>query len=88
MLAACCAAAGVAPPELDFHCTVQLARRVWRPRGLKRANLPTVCDFLGISLNHHDPASDAEACARIVIAARREGIALGQPLKQPKKKDW
>jgi len=90
VLAACCAAAGVAPPELHFHCTVQLARRVWRPRGLERANLPTVCDFLGISLNHHDPASDAEACARIVIAARREGNTLGQPLKQPKIKikDW
>jgi len=86
VLAACCGAAGVPPPALVFHCTVQLARRVWRPRGLERANLPTVCDFLGISLNHHDPASDAEACARIVIAARREGNALGQPLRVPKAK--
>ena len=86
VLAACCAAAGVAPPGLHFHCTVQLARRTWRSRGLERANLPTVCEYLGIPLNHHDPASDAEACARIVIAARREGIALGQPLKQPKTK--
>jgi len=84
VLAACCAGAGVAPPGLDFHCTVQLARRTWRSRGLERANLPTVCEYLGIPLNHHDPASDAEACARIVIAARREGISLGQPLKQPK----
>jgi len=84
VLAACCAAAGVPPPSLEFHCTVQLARRAWRPKGLSRANLPAVCDYLGISLNHHDPASDAEACARIVIAARREGIALGQPLKPPK----
>jgi len=85
VLAACCGAAGVPQPTLSFHCTVQLARRAWRTRGLTRANLPAVCDFLGISLNHHDPASDAEACARIVIAARREGNALGQPLKQPKK---
>jgi len=85
VLAACCAAAGVPPPALRYHCTVQLARRVWRPRGLSRANLPAVCEHLGIELNHHDPASDAEACARIVIAARREGIALGQPLKPPKR---
>jgi DNA polymerase-3 subunit epsilon len=77
VLAACCAAAGAAPPALDFHCTVRLARRAW---GLARANLPAVCAHLGIALNHHDPASDAEACARIVIAARREGIALGTPL--------
>lgn len=86
VLVACCGAAGTAPPKLDFHCTVQLARRTWRPRGLSRANLPAVCEYLGIALNHHDPASDAEACARIVIAARREGIALGQPLKPPKTK--
>jgi DNA polymerase-3 subunit epsilon len=86
VLAACCAAAGVAAPALDFRCTVQLARRAWRPRGLARANLPAVCEYLGIGLNHHDPASDAEACARIVIAARREGIALGPPLKARKGK--
>lgn len=77
VLAACCAAAGHAPPALDFHCTVRLARRAWR---LTRANLPAVCAHLGIALNHHDPASDAEACARIVIAARHEGIPLGPPI--------
>jgi DNA polymerase-3 subunit epsilon len=83
VLAACCVAAGVVPPALDFHCTVRLARRAW---SLKRANLPAVCEHLGISLNHHDPASDAEACARIVIAARSEGRALGSPLSAPKRR--
>ena len=86
VLTACCGAAGVPPPGLSFHCTVQLARRAWRSRGLTRANLPAVCEHLGIALNHHDPASDAEACARIVIAARREGIALGPSLQKPKAK--
>ncbi len=86
VLAACCGVAGVPPPALSFHCTVQLARRAWRPSGLTRANLPAVCEHLGIALNHHDPASDAEACARIVIAARREGIALVPPLKPRKAK--
>jgi len=84
VLAACCAAAGVPPPALNFQCTVQLARRSW---SLKRANLPAVCAHLGISLNHHDPASDAEACARIVIAARREGRAAGPPLRTAKAKN-
>ena len=83
VLAACCAAAGHAPPALDFLCTVRLARRAW---SLARANLPAVCAHLGIALNHHDPASDAEACARIVIAARSEGHALGAPLPAPKRK--
>jgi len=68
VLAACCAAAGLPVPPLPFVCTVQLARRRW---GLKPNNLPAVCQRLGIGLTHHDAGSDAEACARIVIAAMR-----------------
>jgi len=66
VLQACCAAAGLAPPPLPFVCTVQVSRKKW---GLKPNNLPAVCRRLGIGLIHHDAASDAEACARIVIAA-------------------
>jgi DNA polymerase-3 subunit epsilon len=66
VLAACCAAGGLPVPVLPFVCTVQLARRRW---GLKPNDLPSVCRRLGIGLVHHDPGSDAEACARIVIAA-------------------
>jgi DNA polymerase-3 subunit epsilon len=77
VLEACCRAAAVAPPEHPFRCTVRLARRAW---SLRRANLPAVCEHLGIELRHHDPASDAEACARIVIAAREQGLDLGPPL--------
>ena len=64
----CCAAAGLEPPEIPFRCTVQLARRTWN---LKPAKLNNVCDHLGITLKHHYAASDAEACALIVIAAHR-----------------
>lgn len=66
VLAACCTAHGLAVPPLPFVCTVQIARRVWQ---MKPANLPAVCRRLGIGLIHHDAGSDAEACARIVIAA-------------------
>jgi DNA polymerase-3 subunit epsilon len=66
VLTECCAGAGLAAPRLPFVCTVQLARRKW---AMKPANLPAVCRRLGIGLIHHDPISDAEACARIVIAA-------------------
>ncbi len=66
VLQTCCGAAGLAVPPQPFECTLQMARRVWR---LKPAKLPDVCAHLGIALRHHDPASDAEACARIVIAA-------------------
>lgn len=66
VLQACCTAAGLPPPPLPFVCTVQLSRKKW---GLKPNDLPSVCRRLGIGLMHHDAASDAEACARIVIAA-------------------
>jgi DNA polymerase-3 subunit epsilon len=70
VLNACCAAHGVAVPALPFVCTVQLARRKW---AMKPANLPAVCRRLGIGLIHHHAGSDAEACARIVIAAASDG---------------
>ena len=66
VLATCCAAGGLRVPDLPFLCTVQLARRHW---GQKPNDLPSVCRRLGIDLVHHEPGSDAEACARIVIAA-------------------
>ncbi|VTR97652.1 exonuclease : Exonuclease OS=Acaryochloris marina (strain MBIC 11017) GN=AM1_2401 PE=4 SV=1: RNase_T [Gemmata massiliana] len=72
VLSACCAAAELTAPALPFVCTVQLARRKW---ALKPANLPAVCRRLGIGLMHHDAGSDAEACARIVIAAAFPGNA-------------
>jgi len=58
--------AQVAPPDLAFRCTVRLARAVWQ---LRPTTLPDVCAHLRIPLRHHDALSDAEACARIVIAA-------------------
>lgn len=68
VLNSCCAAAGLSPPAIPFLCTVRLARQVWQ---LNPAKLPDVCRHLRIALIHHHAASDAEACARIVIAARR-----------------
>lgn len=69
VLNTCLVAAGMAEVTTPFQCTVKLARRVWK---LPRNNLPTVCEHLSIRLKHHDAGSDAEACARIVIAAAQE----------------
>lgn len=66
VLHGCCRAAGIAPPAHEFLCTVKLARDRWK---LPSARLPAVCQHLGIPLTHHDALSDAEACARIAIAA-------------------
>ena len=64
VLNACCAAAGLPPPEHPFQCTVKLARKVLN---IRPANLSHVCHHLSIKLNHHNALSDAEACARIMI---------------------
>lgn len=70
VLYACCGTYGLAVPEQPFVCTVQLARARW---ALRPARLPDVCGHLGIDLRHHQADSDAEACARIVLAAQAEG---------------
>lgn len=69
VLRACCAAAEVACPPLPWVCTVALARQVFE---IRPTRLPDVCSRLGIALEHHQALSDAEACARIVLAAMRE----------------
>jgi DNA polymerase-3 subunit epsilon len=58
---------GINLPAFDWVCTVNVARSVW-PQ-LPNHKLPTVSGHLGIALDHHDPASDAEACARIYLGA-------------------
>lgn len=80
VLEACCLRAGLRVPALPFRCTVQLARRVW---GLSPTTLPAVCLKLGIPLRHHDAGSDAEACARVVLAAAQEGLRMGESKEPP-----
>jgi DNA polymerase-3 subunit epsilon len=68
VLHGCCAAAGLDPPKIPFRCTVQLARQTWN---IYPTKLNHVCAHLGITLQHHQAASDAEACALIVMAAHQ-----------------
>lgn len=74
VLQACCAAAGIDPPSQQFVCTLQLSRRTWTLPGYR---LSDVAEHLSIPLQHHDAASDAEACARILLAARMRARAAG-----------
>ena len=78
VLQRCCETAGLIPPGLPFECTVRLARQTW---DIFPTKLNDVCDHLGITLKHHHAASDAEACALIVIAAHR-GCAAAKPGKE------
>jgi DNA polymerase-3 subunit epsilon len=52
---------------------VRLARDTW---GIYPTKLPDVCRKLRIPLKHHDAESDATACAKIAIAAIKDGYTL------------
>lgn len=78
VMEASCRAAGIEPPALPWHCTVALARKAWP--ALDNHKLPTVCSHLGIALKHHDAESDAQAAARIYLAAKlAEARAVASP---------
>lgn len=81
VLAACCAAAGLPDPALPFVCTVKLSRRAWT---LPSNALDAVCRHLDIPLRHHEALSDAEACARILVAARGLLPAAAGPSVAPR----
>lgn len=71
ILQTCCECARIRPPDLEFRCTMHLARWAW---GIYPTRLPDVCYSLGLPLDHHDPLSDARACAEIVIRALKLGV--------------
>jgi DNA polymerase-3 subunit epsilon len=76
----CCGKAGVPPPKINFVCTMKLSRRLWEIRPTK---LSDVCRHFSIPLKHHDAASDALACAKIVLEASENGIPIGAFLNKP-----
>ena len=78
VLNACCRTYRLAPVDVPFICTVQVARRVW---GIHPTKLPLVCRALDIPLKHHDAASDAAACAQILVQAMATGWRPGTLLK-------
>jgi DNA polymerase-3 subunit epsilon len=75
VLRASCAMFGLPEPQLPYLCTVKVARQAW---ALKPAKLSNCAAHIGFDLQHHHAGSDAEACARIVIAAEADrGLPLG-----------
>ena len=59
----------------DYLCTVQIGRRIL-PKMSHKLNV--LCDYYGIDLNHHEAASDSQACAKILL----QYIAAGTNIKQ------
>lgn len=73
VLNTCCRESGCEAPEQPYLCTVKLSKNTW---SLASNKLPRVCDHLGISLDHHHAASDAEACALIAVNGLRANPAF------------
>lgn len=57
-------------PVAAYCCTVQMGRRLLP--GM-RHSLNILCDYYGISLDHHKADSDSRACAEILIRYLKEG---------------
>lgn len=55
----------------EYIDTVRLARRAFP--GLPNHKLDTLAYCLGLELDHHDAASDALACAGVLLAAQERG---------------
>jgi DNA polymerase-3 subunit epsilon len=70
VLWACCARSGIHVGGLRFECTVQMARQAL---GIYPTGLAVVAKRLGLTLDHHNAASDAAACAQIVLSAHAKG---------------
>ncbi len=60
-------------PRKPFICTMQISRIFW---GLSPYGLESVCEYFRIPLIHHEPLSDALACAKIMIKSLKSGYPL------------
>lgn len=64
-------------PEM-WECT----NKIYRAKGFKKTKLSVCCHIMGIELHHHDPLSDAKACAELFLQKDNitpELIALNFP---------
>lgn len=69
VLRACLTLYNIPFPELDYICTVKVARKLWPD--LHKHSLDVVSDYLGFKFKHHDAFDDARACANILIQGCR-----------------
>lgn len=58
------------PEGLLYLDTLQLAKATWE--NLDNYKLPTIAQYLGLSLNHHDAMNDAEVVVAIMEQAKQE----------------
>ena len=59
-------------PYMQYACTCRMAKRAFP--SLPNHRLNTLCDELGIELDHHNAASDSIAAAQLLIRCTESGI--------------
>ncbi len=73
VIKAACAITGDELPDVDYQCSVQVARRTYALDSYKLPLAAAAAGFTGF--RHHDALSDAEACAAIMVdACRTHGV--------------
>jgi len=65
-------------PSMRYLCTVQMGRRILPGMSHK---LNVLCDHYGISLDHHQAASDSRACAEILLRYLESGADVRQYIR-------
>lgn len=65
-------------PYVRYLCTVQMGKRILPGMSHK---LNVLCDYYGVSLNHHQAASDSRACAEILLNYLKGGADVGQYIR-------
>ena len=75
VLAKCLLDYGVAwRPTARYACTCQMGRRLMPE--LPNHRLDTMCDRLGVPLDHHHAGSDSRACGKILLQYLEDGMEI------------
>lgn len=76
VLKKCFAAYGMEESPMYYVCTVTMARS--SRYAFSNCKLPTICNAFDIELDHHNAASDSDACAYILCRFLRDGMDLDE----------
>lgn len=61
---------GATCPDIDYACTLKMAKIVWQELASHRLN--EVSRHIDFSFRHHNAAEDAHACGEVALAAARK----------------
>lgn len=62
--------------QKNYACTCSIGRKYIK--GIPDHKLDTMCEYLGIELDHHNAGSDARACAQLMLFYLDNGFDIGR----------